>query len=99
MSMPPLRVRFQGRADIIRFMAERMFATQWRLVPTAANGQLAFACYQQQVAGAPFRLSALTVIRLRGDCIAELIAFLDPEDHAPFELRTELVDEQFGRHR
>ena len=44
--MPPLPAWFSGRADIGRFLAGRMFATPWRLVPISANGQLAFACYQ-----------------------------------------------------
>lgn len=44
--MPPLPAWFAGRRDIGRFLAERAFATPWRLLPTRANGQLAFACYQ-----------------------------------------------------
>jgi RNA polymerase sigma-70 factor (TIGR02960 family) len=42
-SMPPLPAWFRGRADVVRFMAERMWTTPWRLVPITANGQLAFA--------------------------------------------------------
>jgi predicted dithiol-disulfide oxidoreductase (DUF899 family) len=41
--MPPLPAWFRGRADVVRFMAERMWTTPWRLVPVTANGQLAFA--------------------------------------------------------
>jgi hypothetical protein len=43
-SMPPLLAWFRGRDDVTRFMAERMWATPWRLTPVRANGQLAFAC-------------------------------------------------------
>jgi len=77
-SMPPIPTWFAGREAIRRFMAERMFATAWRLVPTRASGQLAFACYQ----GPEFRLGALNVLTLRGGEIAELTAFLDPALHA-----------------
>jgi len=77
-SMPPIPTWFAGRAAIGRFMSERMFATAWRLVPTRASGQLAFACYQ----GPEFRLGALNVLTLRGAKIAELTAFLDPAIHA-----------------
>ena len=83
-SMPPIPTWFAGRDAIGRFMAERMFATAWRLVPTRASGQLAFACYQ----GPEFRLGALNVLTLRGSKIAELTAFLDPRIYARFGLAT-----------
>ena len=54
-------------------MGDRVFATPWRLVPMAANGQPAFACYQG-VDGA-FRLSALNVLHVRGGRIAWIAAF------------------------
>jgi RNA polymerase sigma-70 factor (ECF subfamily) len=80
--MPPMPNWFDGRADVVRFFAERVFATPWRLHPLRASGQLAFACYQ-----APdFRLGALNVITLRGAAISELTGFLDPALHARFSL-------------
>ncbi len=81
-SMPPIPTWFAGRDAIGRFMSERMFATAWRLVPTRASGQLAFACYQ----GPEFRVGALNVLTLRGSQIAELTAFLDPRIYARFGL-------------
>ena len=59
-TMPPMPDWFFGRERVGRFFAERVFATPWRLVPLAANGQLAFACYRaregdQGVAGPPRR--------------------------------------------
>jgi len=81
-SMPPIPNWFDGRADVVRFFAERVFATPWRLHPLRASGQLAFACYQ-----APdFRLGALNVITLRGAAISELTGFLDPALHRRFSL-------------
>jgi RNA polymerase sigma-70 factor (ECF subfamily) len=80
-AMPPLPAWFSGRADIGRFLAGRMFATPWRLVPISANGQLAFACYQGQEGGqgaGRFRLGAINVVGLRGGRVVELTGFIDP---------------------
>jgi SnoaL-like domain len=35
-TMPPLPAWFDGREDVGRFLAERVFATPWRLLPIAA---------------------------------------------------------------
>jgi RNA polymerase sigma-70 factor (TIGR02960 family) len=85
-TMPPLPAWFDGRPDIGRFFAERVFATPWRLVPVGANGQLAFACYQ----GDRYRLGAINVLSLRAGRIVELTGFLDPEVHRRFGLPEEL---------
>jgi RNA polymerase sigma-70 factor (TIGR02960 family) len=81
-SMPPIPNWFEGRDAVVRFFAERVFATPWRLVPLRASGQLAFACYQ----GPEFRLGALNVVTLEGGSIRELTGFLDPKVHAHFLL-------------
>ncbi len=103
-SMPPLPAWFRGRAHVVRFMAERMWATPWRLVPITANGQLAFACYQGETAHqgdtahqadttpGPFRLSAVNVVTLRAGRIAELTGFLDPALHRQFGLPAEFAE-------
>ncbi len=91
-SMPPLPAWFRGRADVARFMAERMWATPWRLVPITANAQLAFACYQGDAKGGPYRLSAINVVTLRAGRIAELTGFLDPAIHRRFGLPAELAE-------
>jgi RNA polymerase sigma-70 factor (ECF subfamily) len=82
-TMPPIPTWFDGRDDIGRFFATRVFAAgPWRLEPMRASGQLAFACYQ-----APdYRLGALQVITLRGREIVGLSGFLDPAVHARFGL-------------
>lgn len=77
-TMPPLAAWFGGHADIGRFLAERVFATPWLLVPTTVNGQLAFACYQATAADGEFRLGSLMVLTLRGARIVEMTCFLDP---------------------
>jgi RNA polymerase sigma-70 factor (TIGR02960 family) len=90
-TMPPLPVWFRGRDDIGRFIAERMFAAPWRMLPSWANGQPALACYQGDADGT-FRLGAITVLSLRGDRVAWLAGFLDPALHVRFGLPEVLVD-------
>ena len=81
-SMPPIPNWFNGRHDVGRFFGERVFAWPWRLRPTRANGQLAFACYQ----GPDFRPGALNVITVANGKIAETIGFLDPTLFSRFRL-------------
>jgi RNA polymerase sigma-70 factor (TIGR02960 family) len=88
-TMPPLPAWFAGRADIGRFMAERLFATPWRLVPIRANGQLAFACYQDAGGDGRFTLGAINVLGLRGGRVVELTGFVDPALHRHFGLPAE----------
>jgi RNA polymerase sigma-70 factor (TIGR02960 family) len=85
-TMPPLPAWFDGRDAIAHFLHERMFETPWRFVPGTANGQLAFAAYQWRspepgdpagAVGPAFRLSAINVLTLRDDRIAEMAGFLD----------------------
>ena len=64
-SMPPLPAWFDGREDVGRFLRERMFATDWRVEPIRANGQLALACYQRERDLGPFRLVGINVLTLR----------------------------------
>jgi RNA polymerase sigma-70 factor (ECF subfamily) len=80
-SMPPLPAWFLGRADIERFLADRMLATPWRLVPLRTPGYPAFACYQSGPAGGGFRLGAVNVLRITGGQVAEIAGFLDPALH------------------
>jgi RNA polymerase sigma-70 factor (TIGR02960 family) len=99
-SMPPLPAWFSGRDDIVRFLVERAAATPWRVVPVGANAQLAFACYQGDGAGGPFRLSAINVVTLRDGRIIEMTGFLDPAVHRRFGLSGELGDDrhdEYGR--
>ncbi len=87
-TMPPLPAWFDGREDVTRFLAERVFATRWRLVPVAANGQLAFACYSSD--GATYRLGAVTLLSLRDGAISWLAGFVDPVSLAASGLPAEI---------
>lgn len=85
-TMPPLPAWFQGKPDIARFLGERCFATPWRMLPTAANGQLAIACYQEKPETPVYPLSAINVLTLRGDRIAEITGFIDPARYPHFDV-------------
>ena len=87
-TMPPLPAWFDGRQDVGRFLAERVFATRWRLVPMEANGQPAFACYQHD--GQRFRLGAVNVLSVREGRIWWIAGFLDPQVFRSLSIPTEL---------
>ena len=79
-AMPPLPQWFAGPAGIRHFLTDHLFQRPWKLRPTLANGQLAFACYHDGP------LAALNVITVRGTQIAGIVGFLDPAIHARFSL-------------
>jgi RNA polymerase sigma-70 factor (TIGR02960 family) len=85
-AMPPLPAWFDGRADVGRFFAERVFATSWRLFPLRVNGQLGFACYTLDPASQRFHLGAVNVLTVRDGRIASITGFLDPATHRLFGL-------------
>lgn len=85
-TMPPLPAWFQGHDSIARFIRERCFATTWRMLPASANGQLAIACYQEKPDSLVYPLSAINVLTLRGDRIAEVTGFIDPSRYPYFDL-------------
>lgn len=89
-TMPPLPAWFDGRDDVARFLAERVFATPWRLVPIRANAQPAFACYQRDPGDGRFRLGAINVLSLRAGQIVQISGFVDPAVRGCFDLPDEL---------
>ncbi|QPF73886.1 sigma-70 family RNA polymerase sigma factor [Roseateles sp. DAIF2] len=91
-TMPPLPAWFDGRHWVGRFIAERVFATPWRLRPLWANGQPGFACYMGSEKGddGPFRLGAIVLLSLREGRIAGLHSFLEPALYRRFGLAEQL---------
>jgi RNA polymerase sigma-70 factor, ECF subfamily len=85
-TMPPWRQWFSGRAAIRSF-----FEMAWqtcgglRLVPTAANGQPAFAVYELSGEDPRHRAHSLHVLALGGNGIATLTAFVPPAGPRLFE--------------
>ncbi len=84
--MPPWLEWYVGRAVIGAF-----FDGAWktcgglRLVPTAANGQPAFAVYERNAEGA-YAAHSIHVLTLEGGAIATMTLFLEPRLFASFEL-------------
>ena len=74
-SMPPLAGWFQGREAVAAFLTEHVLPERWRHCTTAANGQLAVACYLAEASG-HFAPGALDVLELRDGKIASVTGFL-----------------------
>ena len=79
-SMPPSSSWFAGREAIRAFTAAHIFVrpTAWKLIPTRANAQPAFALYQRAGAG-PYRAFGIQVLTIRGDRIAGITTFISPD--------------------
>ena len=79
LEMPPMLTWFAGRANVRRFLATRLFGTpgQFRLVPTRANGQPAFAAYEREHDGV-YRAHAALVLTVTAAGIARIVIFLSP---------------------
>jgi RNA polymerase sigma-70 factor (ECF subfamily) len=85
-AMPPYRTWFAGRDAVATFLAETPFARRWRVLPSHASGQLAFAHYLWSDEADTYRWHGIEVMGLRDGLIAEIIAFIDPAGHAMFGL-------------
>ena len=78
-AMPPLPSWYRGPAAIGEFLTTFGFNERWRHRPTGANGQLALGCYTIDPATGTWVASALAVLSLRGERIAEVDYFLTAE--------------------
>jgi len=78
-TMPPIPQWYAGRPAIRTF-----FEWAWkiydgfRLVPTGANGQPAFAAYSRSSAEAPWAAHSIHVLSLEHDMISTLTLFVKP---------------------
>jgi RNA polymerase sigma-70 factor (ECF subfamily) len=80
MSMPPWRQWYRGRAAIAAFFAHTGRAgghAPFRLVPTAANRQPAFAFYSRWQSP-EWRFHSVQLLALHGDTIAAMTSFVMP---------------------
>ena len=79
LEMPPMLTWFAGREDVRRFLATKLFGRpgQFRLVPTMANGQPAFAAYEREHDGV-YRAHAALVLTVAATGIARIVIFLSP---------------------
>jgi RNA polymerase sigma-70 factor (ECF subfamily) len=98
-TMPPSPSWYEGRPAIAVFVAATIFAEEavfqgaasgrWRLRPTRANGQFAFATYQREASGI-YRPFGLQVLTFEGEELAAMDHFIDPELFSLFGLPKEV---------
>jgi RNA polymerase sigma-70 factor (ECF subfamily) len=92
LEMPPLLTWFAGRQAVARFFAaSHPFAEpgRLRLVPVVANGQAAFAAYQQREPGGAHHAYAVTVPTVTTTGIARIVTFFNPALFGSFGLPQE----------
>ena len=78
-TMPPLPQWYAGRETIRTFFARAWKAYDgYRMVPTAANGQPAFAAYSRTSADARWAAHSIQVLALQDDMISTLTLFYKP---------------------
>jgi RNA polymerase sigma-70 factor (ECF subfamily) len=79
LEMPPVLTWFTGREVVARVFALQPFAVPGalRLVPVAANGQIAFASYLREPDGA-YRAHAVTLPTVTTTGIARIVTFRNP---------------------
>jgi RNA polymerase sigma-70 factor (ECF subfamily) len=92
LAMPPLPTWYRGRDQVASFLSRWQLAraTRWRLIPTRANGQLAFGLYAWDDKTQTFMPRAIDVLTLRGAQIEQITAFLTPDAFRTFDLPASL---------
>jgi RNA polymerase sigma-70 factor (ECF subfamily) len=86
--MPPLPTWVSGRDQVAAFLRAYPLsgARRWRMVPTSANGQPAFATYTWDEQTAAFMPHSLSILTLREGKIEEITAFMTPDPFPRFDL-------------
>jgi RNA polymerase sigma-70 factor, ECF subfamily len=80
-AMPPMATWFRGRDAVAGFLARRPLLAggpTWRIVPTRANGQLAFGHYLLDEGRGAHNAHHVVVLTLEGSRIGDMTAFLIP---------------------
>ncbi len=92
LAMPPIATWFRGREAVSTFLARRPLAggQSWRIVPTRANGQLAFGHYLLDEEGGAHVAHHVVVLTLDGSRVGEMTAFLLPDVLPYFGLPAEI---------
>jgi RNA polymerase sigma-70 factor, ECF subfamily len=91
-AMPPHPTWFRGREAIETFLSSGPLApgTRWRVLPTSANGQIAFGEYRWAETTKRFAGRRLTVLTIANALISDITAFGAPELLARFGLPEQL---------
>jgi RNA polymerase sigma-70 factor, ECF subfamily len=92
-AMPPRPSWYRGRDAVAAFLAKTPMDARerWRMVPVAANGQLAFAMYGPEDDGRWYAHAIQTITLDPEGLITEMTAFLDPSVFRHFGLPHELT--------
>jgi RNA polymerase sigma-70 factor (ECF subfamily) len=79
LAMPPIPSWYRGREAIARVLRSAVFdgARSWRMLPTAANGQLAVGAYELDSSDV-YAPHGVTVLTLEAQRIEEIIHFRTP---------------------
>jgi RNA polymerase sigma-70 factor, ECF subfamily len=85
LELPPSSVWFAGGDAIATAVAGLGSPGEWRMIPTAANGQPAAAAYQRDVSGS-YRAFAIVVLTASATGIARLVVFGEPRLFGRFGL-------------
>jgi RNA polymerase sigma-70 factor (ECF subfamily) len=88
LEMPPNPEWYAGREAVAAFLAAYPLAegNRWRVLPTRANGQLAFGHYIWRDEPGVFVAREISVLALRGAEIEDITIFRDPEGPGRFGL-------------
>ena len=80
--MPPSPAWYQGRSAIRTFISSDILAGdahgRWRLRPTRANTQPAFAWYRRDESRSAYQAFAIQVLTFDGDLLADVTTFANP---------------------
>ena len=81
-SMPPIPSWYQGRATIGGLVGKTIFAGdakgRWKLIPTRANGQIAFGLYRLNPSVGAYTPYAIQVLTFVDGAIADITTFRSP---------------------
>ena len=91
LEMPPLPTWFAGRATLAAFLQAQVLREPgcFRLLPTTANGQPAFAAYQRESDGV-YRAHGIMVLTIAASLVTRTTMFMDPALLATFGLPSAL---------
>ncbi len=88
LTMPPVPLEYQGRGEIAHFLTTIAYRNGrcYRLIPTRANGQLAFGCYVFDACSPIAHAHGIMVLTIAGDQISAVTRFVDNSWLASFGL-------------
>jgi RNA polymerase sigma-70 factor (ECF subfamily) len=89
-SAPPFPVWYSGRDDLLASAKRYATAGRYRYILSGANGQPAAASYVRRDADGPYTPLGIDVLRIEGEFVAEVTAFLRPDLFPTFGLPASL---------